>query len=144
MAGIRVLLPFSRLDQILSAQSAILPHPFQNETVSKGWCYYFEQADLARQQRDWRQVAQLGDLAFEIGFPDSAAKHVPEYVVFIEGYAHTDQWGRAMDLTLEAYMIEPFMEGMLCDAWDRIDPNTSDSSEKREALEMVDRKLGCE
>ena len=31
------------------------------------WCYYFEKAELARQQADWQQVAMLGDQALGDG-----------------------------------------------------------------------------
>ena len=31
-----------------------------------GWCYYFEQAELAAQDGDWVRVAALGDKAFSL------------------------------------------------------------------------------
>jgi len=39
---------------------------FGDEPVH-GWCYYFEKAELARQQGDWQQVAALGEQAFALG-----------------------------------------------------------------------------
>ncbi len=142
--GIRALLPFSNLDQIITTENAELPPPFKNDSDLGSWCYYFERADLARQSGDWIQVAQLGDLAFETGFPDSAAKHVPEYVVFIEGYTHTNQWNRATELSMEAYKIDPLMKNMLCSAWERIDANTLNSLDKLEAMKKINKKLGCD
>ena len=142
--GIRALLAFSNLDQIITTKNAEMPPPFRNDSDPDSWCYYFERADLARQRGDWAQVAQLGDLAFETGFPDSAAKHVPEYVVFIEGYAQSSQWNRATELTLEANKIDPLMKNMLCSAWERIDANTLESLEKLEAMEKINKKLGCD
>ena len=35
-----------------------------NPEPGHGWCYYFEQADLARQMGDWERVVKLGDEAF--------------------------------------------------------------------------------
>jgi len=144
---IRELLVFSNLEQIVTTGNAELPPPFHNGDLAaepKGWCTYFEQADLARQVGNWEQAAEFGDLAFEAGFPDAATKHVAEYVVFIEGYAHNGAWERAKDLTLEAYTIEPLMRGMLCDAWERIEAETAESAGKPEAVEKVNKKLGCD
>jgi len=141
---IRALLRFSNLDQILTTSDAELPPPFTADPDPGSWCYYFELADLARQRGDWVQVAEFGNLAFETGFPDSAAKHVPEYVVFIEGYAHTGRWSRARNLTLEAYRIDPLMSNMLCDVWKRTEANTPDSSEKAEEMEKINQKLDCD
>jgi hypothetical protein len=143
---IKALLPYSNLGQIVTTGNAQLPPPFQNDDPDKQpdtWCYYFERADLARQSGEWARVAHYGDLAFEIGFPDAAIKHVPEYGVFIEGYAHNEEWGHAQDLTLEAYKIDPLMRNMLCDAWRRIDTDTPPSDEKLAAVAKVEQKLEC-
>jgi len=140
---IRAVLAYSNLGQILITQNADLPTPFQVDTASEGWCYYFEKADLARQREAWDQVVNFGNLAFEIGFPDAPSKHAAEYVVFIEGYAHTGQWARARDLTLDAYQINPRMDQMLCAAWERIDIDTPTSGKKQTTLQKVNQKLGC-
>ena len=69
-----------------------LPAALYGEEPPYGWCYYFAQAEIARQQGDWDQVAALGDQAFALGdYPNDPA----ERLVFIEGYAHTGAWGRA-------------------------------------------------
>lgn len=142
------ILSFSNLEQILTTSNTVLPAPLQGdpeqENYTEGWCYHFEQADLARQREDWEQVAHIGDRAFEQGFPASAVKHTPEYVVFIKGYAHTDAWQRAADLTLETYELDYQMKGMLCHTWERVILNTPDSPEKWDALNEVNTRLGCE
>jgi hypothetical protein len=65
---------------------------FFDPEPAHGWCYYFEKADLAREQADWAEIARLGDLAFQLNdHPNDAS----ERVVFIEGYAHTSDWQKA-------------------------------------------------
>ena len=141
---IRDLLNFSNLNQILTDQLVELPPPLQNAPYLKSWCYYFEKADLARQRGEWDQVVQYADLAFEIGFPDSPVKHVPEFPTFIEGYAQYGNWERALELTLEAQQIDPQMEKMLCTTWERIHASTPDSPEKSAVFDEIIQQLGCD
>ncbi len=44
-----------------------------------------------------------------------------ERLVFIEGYAHTENWDRAIMLTREAAEITPLMQPVLCSLWRRIE-----------------------
>ncbi len=140
---IQTILPFSNPDQILTDQNNPLPVLFQSQTTSESWCYYFELADLARQRGDWEQVAVFGDRAFEVGFPDAPLKHLPEYVVFIEGFAHTNQWERAAKLSLQAFEIDPRMDQMLCAAWKRIATETETSSQKTDSITAVVTTINC-
>ncbi|MEA4906196.1 MAG: hypothetical protein VB089_01170 [Anaerolineaceae bacterium] len=104
------------------------------------WCYYFEKADLARQLEDWDGVAALGDAAFALGdYPNDAMERLP----FIEGYAHTGKWTRALELTQEAGDITPLMQTPLCRLWQRIDRETPESPEKDTALADVYGRLDC-
>jgi hypothetical protein len=78
------------------------------------WCYYFEKADLARQQQDWETILQLKAEADAHGYqPDLAAEYLP----FIEAYAHTGQWEQAYQLSLDAQQIGKGAGAALCNAW---------------------------
>ena len=82
-----------------------------------GWCYYFEQADLARQQGDWQPDGRTGRPGPEAGgLPQRPAERIP----FIEGYAHLGNWPRAQELSLQAAAITPVMQPVLCRLWQRI------------------------
>ncbi len=83
------------------------------------WCYWFEKAELARQNKDWQQLAALGDKALK-GEKDFHKKNVAELVPFIEGYARVGRWDRAYQLTLDAYQAWENMHLMLCKSWDNI------------------------
>lgn len=121
-------------------QSVSLPARLYGQEPTHGWCYYFEKADLARQQGDWELVAALGDQAFQTGdYPNDPMERIP----FIEGYAHVGNWDRALELTLEAQQITSKMEPVLCKVWDRISTATPDSSEKVRVFQIVMDMLNC-
>jgi hypothetical protein len=104
------------------------------------WCYYFELADLARQQQDWEEVASLGDVAYNINdYPNDPSEHFP----FIEGYAHMENWGRAYELTEQSQKITPMMNPLLCRLWQRIEESTPDSAEKDSTITSIHSLLDC-
>ena len=80
----------------------------------RDWCYYFEQADLARQSGDWQRVAQIGEIAFNQ--PDRP-HHAAELVPFIQAYAHLEDWERAAQLTEWALKINTFSDPLFCLVW---------------------------
>ncbi len=106
-----------------------------------GWCYYFEKADLARQQGDWTQVASLGDRAFSLGdHPNDPS----ERFVFIEGYAHTGDWKKAVNYSLDSHRVSPkYVDPMLCLLWQRIESQTTASPAMGEALAEIKTKIAC-
>ena len=58
--SLTALIPLSNPGLILTASDpAILPSPpFVGEPLH-GWCYYYEKAELARQQADWDSVIDM-------------------------------------------------------------------------------------
>ncbi len=106
-----------------------------------GWCWYFEKADLARQEGDWQQAAALGDQAFASGdHPNDPS----ERFVFIESYAHTGDWERAVEVSLESHRVSPkYVDPMLCKLWDRIALQTEGGAERIQAVEKIRTKLAC-
>ena len=117
--------------------NATLPTFFADSNVSKTWCAYFQQADLARQRGDWETIAQLGDEAFGAG---KTPNHPSERIPFIEGYAHLGVWEKALKITQEA----PKREGMFCAVWARIQADTPASTERDAALQKIDERFDCD
>jgi len=69
-----------------------------------------------------------------------------ERFVFIEGYAHVGDWGRALKLSRESYKVSrDYVGPLLCRLWERIETETTvDSSEGRsEALTEVESMFAC-
>ena len=99
------------------------------------WCEYFERADLARQQEDWRTVAKLGDVAFGLADrPNDASEWLP----FIEAYARLARVDRARELTDDSLDRNQAVRPMLCNVWRRLD--NAGIAEAKSVL----AHLGCE
>lgn len=67
-----------------------------------GWCYYYQQAALARQQGDWERIGRIYDSVKSAGLK---AGDMVEYLVYIEGLVNAGREDEAAALT-EA-VIEP-------------------------------------
>jgi len=123
------------------AATEILPKNLYKAEPTHGWCYYFELADLARQKRNWNEVASLGDIAYNLNdHPNDPSEHFP----FIEGYAHIGNWMRAHELTRQSQEISPLMEPLLCRLWQRIDKSVPESDEKVSTITSINSELGCD
>lgn len=106
-----------------------------------GWCYYFEKGDLARQRGDWTEAAHLGDIAFSSGdYPNDPA----ERMLFIEAYAHTGNWPRALELTEETASISGLLKPSLSILWQRIEGETPASLQRSEVLQKLTELLSAE
>jgi hypothetical protein len=142
---IESVLQYSNLDLLSlgSGEKSGLPLIFPIEYGDDDWCANFERADLSRQREDWQAVVQYADLALQAGFPDAPIKHITEYEVFIEGYAHNNNWDSAQALTLEAVNISETMAPFLCDTWIRILDHTEASMERSNAVSQIEGRLDC-
>ena len=144
----RLLVPLLREAAGLSNTSMIqqenpkaLPDSLFAPEPAHTWCYYFEKADLARQFADWQKVAELGDTAFQL---DDHPNNPVERFVFIEGYAHTREWERAVKLSRESFKVsKEYVGPLLCRLWERIKTETTDSVEKANAVSEVENMLAC-
>jgi hypothetical protein len=144
-------LPLSNPQGLIADQEYSSVQPPQHifgSPPAPDWCYYFEKADLARQTKDWQQVASLGDQALKLARSASVDKPIglkepSELLPFIEGYAHTGQWEKAIELTQQASNLSEKLQPALCDAWDRIRKDTLLNDEKRQALALMTTSLGC-
>lgn len=125
---------------ILTQGAPQLPHLYSPEPAH-GWCYYFEQAELARQRGNWQEVARLGKIALSLGdHPNNPV----ERFVFIEGYAHIGDWKRAEELSMESYLVSKnYLRPLLCRLWERIERETANSSEKVQAVQRTRARLEC-
>jgi hypothetical protein len=107
------------------------------------WCYYFEKAELARQNGEWEEITRLGDQALKLGKTFSK-ETAPELTPFIEGYARSDQWDKALELSLEIKHHTPKIDRLLCQIWSDISKTTEPTEEAVEAYEKIQKKFQCE
>jgi hypothetical protein len=132
--------PLSSTLPILSESTAQMPKIYQPEPAH-GWCYYFQKADLARQVGDWKTVTQLGDAAFALNdYPNDPI----ERFVFIEGYAHTADWEKAVELSLASHKVSKnYVAPLLCKLWDRITRETESTPDQKLTLGEMRNKFEC-
>ena len=125
---------------IIDEPRARMPEVYAPEPAH-GWCYYFEKADLARQFGDWEEVVSIGDTAFTL---DEHPHDPIELFVFIDGYAHMGKWQRAIELSRESQQVSKDQAGpLLCRLWERIQAETVESVERREAFSEVKSMFAC-
>ncbi|KAF0106704.1 MAG: hypothetical protein FD146_2296 [Anaerolineaceae bacterium] len=136
---LRAAASFSQTDVILPAGSPLLPALYGPEP-EHGWCWYFEKADLARQQGNWREAVALGDEAMSQGYFPALQQ---EWLVFIEAYAHTGAWMRAQAATADVSRAAPYLDPLLCRLWDRIVLSTPDTPERRAARLLLAERPNC-
>lgn len=83
---------------------------------ARGWCYYFEKADLARQQQEWQLVVRLKQESYKAGLKPSDET---EWLPFLEATAQLGDLDQARELT-ELVLKKEGAEKILCETWTRI------------------------
>ena len=96
--------------------------PVLDETLfgaepAHGWCYFFEKAELARQQLDWEGIVKLYDQAEQGKFSASAPV---ENLPFIEAFAVTGDEDTAIKLTERTIKEQKTLCPALVTLWERV------------------------
>jgi hypothetical protein len=135
---------FSKPELVLvnSATPARPPSELFGPEPPHGWCYFFQQAELARQAGDWLRVAELADQALADDYPMTEANAL-EWIPYIEGYARTDRWEAAEQWSLAVYQTHPKMRRMLCSLWDRVESATPPGPARDQLLQRMNTMLAC-
>jgi len=121
---------------------ATMPESLFTPEPERGWCYYFEKADLARQFGDWEEVVKLGDKAFKL--ENDSPNDPVERFVFIEGFAHVGDWQRAVELSKVSYRVsKDYVGPLLCQLWERIEMESTGGLERSEALVEIQNMIAC-
>ena len=134
-------LPLSNIARI---RNAPLSDQYPSKTIfglepEHTWCFY-QKADLARQYGDWTSINELWHEAQKKGFLPGNG---PEYIVFIEGFAHTNDWDSAVGLTVTANKYGNNIRSTLCALWEELSSSLPTSPEKVNAYHRVSEKLQC-
>jgi len=107
---VQLLARRSGIDQILTGETGIAPPQsifgFEPE---RGWCFYYQKAELARQRGDWASVAALGDESLA---QDLKANDRSEYLTFLEGYVVTGQLEKARQVASWIRVDEPIRRSL--------------------------------
>jgi hypothetical protein len=117
-----------------------LPESIYGSQENTGWCYFFEKADLARQYGQWDEVRRLWKESQDAG---ERADNGFEYIPFIEGHGHAEDWDEVRSLTKFANRITAGLEPSLCSALDRLTEDTPTSGRKNETISNLKEDLEC-
>ena len=130
-------IPLSKPSQVIADTSPLtLPDPpFSHEPVHT-WCFYYEQADLARQVGDWENILKLEQQASSTGY---TPKDPFEWLPFIEAQARVGDMDHAMDLSRDAFKASPRVRKGLCNLWERV----GTSLDSAEAASQMQGEFDC-
>jgi hypothetical protein len=118
-----------------------LPESIYGKPNNNTWCYYFEKADLAKQYQQWDEVARLWKESQSKG---ERADSGFEYIPFIEGFSHLEDWEQVKKLTKFANKINTGLEPSLCTALDRLAINAPASQQRDETIRKLKDDLACQ
>ncbi|MDX9992645.1 MAG: hypothetical protein RBS68_11440 [Anaerolineales bacterium] len=126
---------------LIGADGALALPDFYGTEIPRGWCYYFSQAELARQRADWQAILGLYRQALAHG--DSPNDPLENFV-FIEALAQSDQSQKALSLTRATYRVSrEFMRPPLCALWTRIQRDSASGPERDEMTAAARELLAC-
>lgn len=105
------------------------------------WCYYYEKAELARQNENWKEIFQLSNASIREGLrPEDPFEYLP----FIEAYLKLGLVEDAYELTVAANADSQSVRPALCAAWRRTFKNIPDPAYQVGArVANVRNLLGC-
>jgi len=137
----RIALGASNLSRIQDIENpGYPPEEIFGAEAAHGWCYYFEKADLARQNQEWEKITTLYDVTLEKGYNTN---YGPELTPFIYGYALSGQLDKAIELTNASKTMAEKMKPYLCDQWNAIHDLAEPSSAMDEAYQREMEDLAC-
>jgi hypothetical protein len=103
--------PNSKLENvILSGDAPVPPTSIFGEEPEHDWCYYYQKADLARQQGDWNEVARLSKEAEKL---DLRPNDQIELMPFLQAYAFLGDKKQVKQLSTRIN-TEPYYEVQAC------------------------------
>lgn len=138
----RLVLGASNLERVLTDQTIPWPDEnlFGNENRNT-WCYYYEKADLERQNGNWQEVVDLYSEAVNLGYKPT---HGAEYIPFIEAYAHIGKADEAAILTDMAKKKNENMQNYTCDTWNRLASEITNDSLFDEQYRTISERDSCQ
>lgn len=81
---IQIVAKYSTIEQIQAWENqATIPLEIFGPEPEHGWCYYYQKAALARQQRNWQEIVRLGNIVLSQGLKP---QDKTEWMPFLMGY----------------------------------------------------------
>jgi len=115
---VQLAAPYSRIDLIKpndSVDEVTFEKLFGNKTNEETWCYYYEQAALARQFQDWERIIELTN------FVENKNLHPTdsiEWMPFLQAYAYRGNFEKA-EIILDEIIKTPFYQAQACEIFSK-------------------------
>lgn len=134
-------IPLSKPNLIqVKAPQPMLDKKLFGSEPAHGWCYFYEKAELARQQSDWEGVVKLYDQAQKADLSTSVAV---ENLPFIEAFAMSGDVDMAIKLTDRTLKIQKELCPAIYSLWDRVLKNLSTRTLNAPDINERIRQSGC-
>lgn len=130
-------IPFSNLNLIADNpdSQAVPPDRFFGNENRNQWCYYFEKADLARQQKNWEQTIKLYNDAENLGFTPQIDS---EWVPLLDAYIQIGELDKAQELTKKITNHIHANTVGLCQLWKDAEAEGSGSGQASESIDWLE------
>ncbi len=128
------LIPYQNKDRIILDSDLKLNPDIFGKDYPHDWCYYYEKASLAIDQKNYQLAASLYEPAAALNSYHSPVEMTP----FIQGAAFSGDWDDAVKWTEEANKGQPHMTWeYFSNLWSLIERDTQNSPERAAALEKI-------
>jgi hypothetical protein len=123
--------PYSRLDAVMTeGEMPAVPVEVFGAEPERGWCYYYQQADLARQRGEWSEVVTLLDEALGRGYyPNDPLEWIP----FMQAYAVQGNVDEIREMT-KRVLLDRYLRLQVCNSMKYLADNESLSAEVNEYI----------
>ena len=104
------------------------------------WCYYYQKAELARQQGQWQAILELENQASERKLNPG---NPYEFLPFIEAQARSGNWQPAAQLTEIAWQANPDLAPRFCRAWENYFDGAPLAKDDSQAIKHLLESMAC-
>jgi len=131
----------SNLDLLIADSTQVTPpaHLFGKEPAHT-WCYFFEKADLARQNGDYAQAYALFKQADQSGF---SPQDLTEWYPFIDSALHLGYFDEAAQLSSEIIVNDSVVKYGVCHTWQNFHAEQAADSEQQKQAEAQLSLMEC-
>lgn len=109
-------------------------------TSFQDWCYFYQKADMARQNGDWQSIARYWRELQKAGLN---SKEPFEYLSFIEAYLRLGDFEQARDVSLRAVNLARGARPMVCNLWKFVLQETPNNEGLKQALLQFQQEAEC-
>ncbi len=118
-----------------------MPENIFGKEPERGWCYYYQKAELARQFNEWDEILAIWETVSQ---QHLSANYVPEYLPFIEALARNGDWQQAAKITINAGKTTKEAWPFLCNFWQTMLKPEHPLDERDSRWEEVKTELDCQ